>query len=366
MPLGELLPGASSLLSAGMTTLSVESAGDLQRLYRASEERGTRLRLVLDVSRQLAISDIEGLPTALAFAADRAALLLGYRRGSVREESEPPTPPSAGSRPATVRFPLVAPGSRDVEALVLCCEAPLRSGEVLNADDLDAVQLMVQLMGAAVAARRREGQLASLLDELMSAQERERAHLSGELHDGVAQLATAALRRIEMAAPENADAERAAALTRELVGELRRVISGMRPTALDDLGLAAALEALTASLARDGWAVTLTCGELPPLSAALENAIFRIVQESLTNVRRHAGLCRVDVEVVTDMTTRDVSVRVCDLGRGFVPPRQQHTAVRQFGLALMRERVRALGGRLTVDAAPGRGCCIAASFPSTD
>ena len=111
-----------------------------------------------------------------------------------------------------------------------------------------------------VAARAREAHLQTLLSQLLVAQERERAHVARELHDGVAQVAAAALRRIELAStsgdPE--DAARAVELQRMAVSELRQVIAGMRPTILDDLGLEPALQQLASALADDGFEVRVS------------------------------------------------------------------------------------------------------------
>ena len=365
-----------------MHTPRIETSAELRRLYAEAEARATRLRVLLETSRVLATAHGTGLDAALALATERAALLAGFRRAHIvpaRTRDERSVGASAPPRPDARAFPLVVPGDPSANAGVLVVESPLRPDGEADREDLEAVALIAQLMGAALAARRREERLAELLDELLAAQERERAHVARELHDGVAQVATAALRRIELAAQDDygrrddgrgdvdtrrADARRAAELTRELVTELRRVIAGMRPTALDDLGLAPAVAQLAERLGDAGYDVRIAVAALPALPPVVETGLFRLVQESLANVRRHAGPCRVDVALAHDAATSTIELAVRDAGRGFDPGELPAGAGgRHFGLAFMAERARALGGRLRVEARPGAGCAVLATVP---
>jgi signal transduction histidine kinase len=136
----------------------------------------------------------------------------------------------------------------------------------------------------------------------------------------------------------------------------------MRPASLDQLGVEPALEALVArSEGLSGLQIRLRTelrGE-PRLKPAIETTVYRVVQEALTNVAKHAEASTVDVAVIEDDAT--ITIRVADDGGGFSPG--QDTA--GFGLIGMRERLRLAGGRLEVRSDAGRGTTIHASIPVT-
>lgn len=342
-----------------MTMPTVETSADLRRLYRDAEARATRLRALLDTSRTLATARGDALDHALYEAAERAARLAGHRRGAL--VVSPPMPATG-----LWIVPLLAPGDTTDPVGWLVFDSALGPTTSPAAEDADAVALIAQLMAAAIAARHREARLAELLDRLLAVQERERAHVARELHDGLAQLATAALRRIELAAAVRADDEtrRAADLTRDLVGELRRVIAGMRPTALDDLGLDAAVTQLAAALEEAACTVTLSLDAPLGLPADHEIALYRVAQESLANVRRHAAPCTVAVSLAHDRAARTLVLTVRDTGPGFDPATLRDAAGNgHFGIAFMRERLRALGGTLTLATQPAGGCTVVATVP---
>lgn len=337
-----------------------DTAGDLRRLYRDAEARAARLRLLVEAGRRLAGAQGPALDEATAGAAQAAAFLMGYARGWVVRSGDAP---DMADGPV---LPLLPPGSAgaSVGALALADKMGASGGD---ADDRAAMDVLLQLIAGALAAREREERLAGLLAQLFGAQERERAHVARELHDGVAQVATAALRRAELAeaSGEPADVARATELMRYTVAELRRVIAGMRPTALDDLGLAAAVERLAAELGDEGYDVRLSLEAVVSLSAPVEAGLFRVAQEALNNVRAHAGgPCRVDVALCSSADGAAVTLSVRDGGQGFAPDAGPDDARAHLGLAFMRERVAALGGTLRVDAAPGVGVQLAATVPA--
>jgi signal transduction histidine kinase len=144
---------------------------------------------------------------------------------------------------------------------------------------------------------------------------------------------------------------------RATVLEVRRVVEGLRPPALDELGLAGALSQVTQRLtAGTTIDVRLHVDDLPPLAAATEVAAFRIVTEAVTNTVRHsnASTCRATIEAVNGHLT----VMITDNGHGF--PRQP-TPTGGNGLQTMRERAEELGGRL--DVAADDGVTITAELP---
>jgi signal transduction histidine kinase len=202
------------------------------------------------------------------------------------------------------------------------------------------------------------------LRRVVEGQELERARLARELHDETGQALTSillGLRRVEDAKDADAAREAARELRPQIVETLqnvRRLAVELRPSALDDFGLVPALERLTGSFAESsGIAVDLeaSTGE-DRLSPEVETALYRIVQEALTNVAKHAEATHVSVV----LTRRDgtMSALVEDDGRGIV-------AGRDGGLGLhgMRERVGLLGGTLTVESSEGSGTTIAVEVP---
>jgi two-component system, NarL family, sensor histidine kinase UhpB len=209
--------------------------------------------------------------------------------------------------------------------------------------------------------RRRSGQLA------MRAQEEERRRLARDLHDEVNQALTAILLRLE-ALSQDAPAERAGE-----VGELKRLVNQameellnlarqLRPSALDDHGLVPALDAqLKRFAARTGTETRLrTNGAPDELPEDVQTALYRVTQEALANVGRHAGATCVEVEI--DVGDGGIELRVRDDGMGFDPGAvaRSDDAGRGAGLGLsgMVERARLVGGELDVRSAPGGGTTV--------
>ncbi|HMQ29106.1 MAG TPA: response regulator [Chloroflexaceae bacterium] len=202
--------------------------------------------------------------------------------------------------------------------------------------------------------------------------EEERRHLAFELHDGLAQVVTsvhlhlqAFASRYRPRSPQaQADLSLAQELARRSVAEVRRVIGGLRPTVLDDFGLAAALELHVGALREEGWELeyheNLGPERLPP---TVETVIFRIALEALTNVRKHAGPTRGLLSLERGQGC--VSLLVRDWGRGFDVAEQpaRRRLGEGIGLRGIRERVALLGGRCRVESAPGAGTSVAAELP---
>ena len=219
---------------------------------------------------------------------------------------------------------------------------------------------------AAVAVDLSERIARDALRRVVEAQELERRRLSRELHDETGQALTSillGLRSLDESL-ETEDARAAAAGLRELVvatlQDVRRLAVELRPSALDDFGLVAALEHLTASFQEQtGIQVDLgvALGE-ERLPGGVETALYRIVQESLTNVVKHARARRVSI-ALTRMQ-HSVKAVVEDDGQGFDP---ENTREGGFGVVGMRERLSLLGGRLRVESSPGAGATIVADVP---
>jgi signal transduction histidine kinase len=148
-------------------------------------------------------------------------------------------------------------------------------------------------------------------------------------------------------------------LARHTLTEVRRLALDLRPSVLDHLGLEAALRRYVREFAeRTGVEVDLSLHLTRPLPQELETVVYRVVQEALTNVARHSGSPRASVGVVEVLG--EVRVFVEDEGRGFDP---EAVDPGRQGLLGMRERVELLGGRLSVESAPGQGTRVQVRLP---
>lgn len=202
--------------------------------------------------------------------------------------------------------------------------------------------------------------------------EKERAHIAREIHDELGQYLTtlrldAAMLAQSLDGPHTGLGERTAAmkgLIDDMLRSVRGVATALRPTALD-LGLEAAIEWLVEDF---GTRHALECSVdmpaqgLPTLDDTRSTLVFRILQEALTNVARHAGANRVRIRI--EASGRGIELHVRDDGIGFDP--ETLDAHRSFGLLGMHERAMVFGGSLSIDSMPGRGTTIALHVPLDD
>lgn len=334
-----------------------DNAADLRALYRAAEARAGRLRVLAEAGQALAAATPHTLDAVAADVARAAAHLAGYASGHI-------VAPDASVPEGGLVLDLRAPGSDGAVIGLLVLED--RRGET-GAEDRETLGLLCQLLGASLSARARERRLGLLLGELLRSSEIERSRIAHELHDGVAQSAAALMRRLELAGDgDPADLAHAREQAHALVGELRRVIAGMRPPVLDDLGLVPALRQLAADAQAQGMAMTLdlALAEDDRPAAAIETAVFRVVQEALNNAQNHAG-AGVRAAVMLGRRAGMLVLHVRDDGCGFDPATiRQPGAASGLGLAYMAERIELLGGHLTITSAPGQGCTLRAELPS--
>lgn len=209
--------------------------------------------------------------------------------------------------------------------------------------------------------------LRTYVREVTRAQEAERARIARELHDDVAQRLVVLVRHLDALGEGVSAASLGAAreAASEALSEVRRSSRDLRPTMLDDLGLGPAIEWLADDLAdRNDVEVTATVeGGTRRLDAAVELALFRIAQEALRNVERHADASTARVELrFEDAQTR---LLVRDDGRGFEVPADPASLARsgRLGMTGMRERAELVGGRLRVRAQEGEGTTVTAVVP---
>ena len=236
-------------------------------------------------------------------------------------------------------------------------------------DEADEESAVVLADWAAIAIANARSVAEDRLRRTMEASERERRHWARELHDETLQglgairvLLASALRRGPPEALNDAVGEAVAELAGE-IDKLRALITELRPAALDELGLTAAIEALTerssltAGLEIHSDLGLERGGSSDPLSPELESTVYRLVQEALTNVVKHARAERVDLRVRKENGRIEVNVR--DDGVGFDPAARPPG----FGLIGMGERLTIVGGTLEIDSSPGKGTELRAQLP---
>ncbi len=218
--------------------------------------------------------------------------------------------------------------------------------------------------------RAKEATRGELLAKLMTAHEDERRRIARELHDEAGQALTALILNLEMAerssaAPtEQQRLGRLRGIAEDTLAELRKLIYDLRPTILDDLGLAAAIRwYVKETVEPQGLQVDLSISGLNErMPAHIETAVFRILQEACTNILKHAEATRARVAVVA--TDRSIHLLVQDDGHGFDPaavPRSREG--RGMGLLGMQERAELLGGTWKVSSRPAGGTQVEAVIP---
>ena len=221
--------------------------------------------------------------------------------------------------------------------------------------------------------RRMQENLRYYVSQVLKAQESERLRIARELHDDTAQALIGVSRRLDMLASTNADVppeivqrlDELREQTDSILAGVRRFSQDLRPPVLDDLGLLPALKWLLIALEeQDGiGANTRILGEPRRLPRDAELALFRIAQEALNNVRKHAQASA--VELLLDFRNGNIKMTVADNGAGFeLPPATDDLAVSgKLGLIGMQERARLLGGTLDMESKPGEGTKVVVTVP---
>jgi signal transduction histidine kinase len=257
--------------------------------------------------------------------------------------------------------------------LLLATRAP---GESFNPADHRLLDDLARQAGVAAHAVRLTADLQRSRERLVTAREEERRRLRRDLHDGLGPALAAQTLKIGSARmiyprdPITADAL-LAELERDMeasLADVRRLVYNLRPPALDELGLIGAIRDSIAQYRRrkgepevGRLSVSVDApDELPALPAAVEVAAYRIVQEALTNVIRHAHArqCRIGLRIVPDGDRTTLEVTILDDGTGLATSRRAGV-----GLASMRERAMELGGTWAVEALPASGTRVYAQLP---
>nr|MDQ2687831.1 GAF domain-containing sensor histidine kinase [Armatimonadota bacterium] len=252
------------------------------------------------------------------------------------------------------------------------------TGAFTEADEL-AVQALSAHAAVAILNFQMLSRQRTLVRGLIGAQEEERRSVAYDLHDGLTQFVMAAHAHLEAfkRAQASGKAERAARemdqglhYLKEAVVESRRLINGLRSLALDDLGLAGAVEQMVhEEKARSDWRDADLVHNIAErrFDPTLETAVYRVAQEALTNARKHADAERVQVLLLIGFAEQgrppQLTLEVRDWGRGFVPEEKVGETER-VGLHSMAERVLLMGGTYHLHSAPGAGTVVTAVFPA--
>ena len=269
-------------------------------------------------------------------------------------------------------------------------EAALAKVDAQQSRNIDVTMLWI--MGLAILAtlviatsglalnisesRVADAKLKALALRVVDSQEQERARLSRDLHDGISQWLVSIKLQIEAGIirlqgnaeqrdKARASFERTAEALNDVLGEVRRISHNLRPTLLDDLGLAAALDHLAQEFAQhSGTPVAFAAhGNADKLPVDVATVLFRIAQEALTNIERHAGAHRIDVALAS--TRGRVVLEIVDDGAGFDPEGVETHPQRGIGLRNMLERLDAIGGTLAI-ASSAAGTTVRASVELKD
>jgi signal transduction histidine kinase len=266
---------------------------------------------------------------------------------------------------APVEGTLALPLTYQAEPVGQLVLGPRQRGDAFAPADRRLLEDLARQVGIAAHAVRLTGDLQRSRERIVTSREEERRRLRRDLHDGLGPtLAALALKATTVSEliPRNPLA--ATELSNELyadiratVGEIRRLVYELRPPRLDELGLLGAIREAARQQSRpDGLQITVEAPErLPALPAAVEVAAYRIAQEALTNVVRHAHASTCTVRL---MLAGALQVEITDDGVG-IPP-EQHSGV---GLLSMRERATELGGTCLIERNPGEGTRVYARLP---
>jgi signal transduction histidine kinase len=245
----------------------------------------------------------------------------------------------------------------------------------LRAFEVESNQRIAELRNAQVAEQQRLDNLrAELLHKTVIAQESERQRIARELHDETGQTLTALGMGLRgMSETISINRNRAIEQANELeklatagVEELQRLVSGLHPPQLDDLGLLAALRWYTSDISdRTGIIINIiNQGKKPKLSSDVRAVVFRIAQEAITNVVRHARATKIDIQV--DYSEDNIYLRVEDNGEGFNTDevmKKKPGKPTAWGLLGMAERALLVGGTCNIFSHPGKGTLIEVNVP---
>lgn len=268
---------------------------------------------------------------------------------------------SHGDAPAVVREVPIRYGEEVVGRLVLP-DRGLRS--MLSRRDQELLLDVVRQAAVAIRSARLAAELQASRERLVLDREEDRRRIRRDLHDGLGPVLGGVAMRLDAAgnalerdpATARTMVERSRHDITEALADVRRLVHGLRPPALDDLGLLDALQQQAERMRSSELDVRVEADALPPLPAAVEVAAYRIASEALANMAKHARASRCTVRL--DATAADLVVEVADDGVGIGPD-----VVAGVGLGSLRDRAAELGGRTEITCPPAGGTVVRAWLP---
>ncbi|NCE89395.1 sensor histidine kinase [Pseudomonas sp. L13] len=379
------------------------SALAIRTQYRQSESRAARLRLLVHTGQELTRLAPDAmrervLARACAFLAmDHGMLREWDADGRIRTTALHGNSDRLSSLQVAADQTMCTPRwlDRPGESLPNVLQVPLRGGDgnafgalvLANSvslrapdnEDSESMQLLATLLAAhlendrlLMALKARDRTLSDLVNRLFCAQEDERKHVAYDLHDGLAQTLAGLHQRLQGFAgrcptlPDTlgADLQAILALAQHCVVEGRQLISGLRPTVLDDFGLLKAVDKEADRLRETGIRVHWLARCELRFSSQVEIGLFRIAQEAINNILKHAHASQ--VKLALELHKGQALLRVEDNGKGFTAIEQPLATenARHLGLATMQERASLLGGRLTCVSAINGGTQLHIGVPA--
>lgn len=378
------------------------SALAMRTQYRQSQSRAARLRLLVDTGQELTRLPLPAMrqravqracgfmamdhAVLLEWAADGRVHVTASQGSSERLESlqtlaEAPTPTLAwldthgSALPQALRVPLQGADGQPFGVLLLANSVALTAPDN---EDIESLQLLATLLAAHLENSRlletlqaRERTMSELVHRLFTAQEDERKRVAYDLHDGLAQSLAGLHQRLQgfagrcpsLSTELNNELQSILTLAQSCVGEGRQLIGGLRPNVLDDFGLFSAIDKEADRLRDAGLDVFWMAQSAARLPAHCEIALFRIAQEGINNILKHAEATQVRLSVTLSADAAELTVE--DNGKGFAQgAASQHLGPEHLGLAAMEERANLLGGHLTCVSRPGRGTLLHARVPA--
>lgn len=278
----------------------------------------------------------------------------------------------------TINFLIVIAALRPLRDLGRLAER-LQSGDsfgeapVLSNPDPYTIRLADTLQSLFIQLEARNRELRALSERAINTQEEQRRAIARSLHDETGQALSMLIIQLdridERLSPRERELKQQLAEARALASasltELRRILSGLRPAILDDLGLASAIRWYARTHLEQAGIITevKTPPTLPDLLPELATTLFRISQEAVNNIERHAGAR--SAQIVLTVGEGQMRLLVEDDGKGFDPQRASWDAVelQRLGLLGMRERAELLGGQVRIDSAPGKGTRLEVTIP---
>jgi len=350
------------------------------------ETKADRVSLMLldESAQELAIKAAVGLPAEIVKTA-RSNLGQGIA-GSVAQSGEAlllngPVGPAGQDKEQAVASALCVPLKVKGKVIGVLNSSNVTEEGSFTKSHLDMMTILAGQAAIAIENARlfeeveaKQATLEQLLGELLRAQEEERERISTEIHDSVAQLMVSASYHTQSSCAllsqskfdqARDEAERATKIIGTCVKELRGIVTDLYPPALSELGLLGALQENVEYFRREtGVASRVLSTTLPQqLSPVQEMVIYRVVQEALNNVRKHAQAT--DAEISLDANAGEITVQIRDNGKGFDAAGMSGTRQQsgRVGLLTMRSRAQMLGGNLKIEARPGGGTTVTLTIP---